>query len=83
VIPIRFYGPPRKEEEMSYKRNQRRKWQYREQPAWYVTVPEWGRVHRSRGRDVQITHHPLAGLKFRGAGTAAHLRKFREQGVTS
>jgi hypothetical protein len=59
---------------MSYKRDQRRKRQRREQP----TEPAWGRMHVKRGRDVQITYHPLAGLRLRSADTTAHLRKFRD-----
>lgn len=62
---------------MSYKRDQRRKWQRREQPPWYLTEPKWSAVTLTRGRDVQIAYHPLGGLRFHGADTAAHLRKLR------
>lgn len=64
---------------MSYKRNQRRKWQRREQPAWYATEPKWSALNAAR--NARIFYHPLAGLPLRGAGTAAHLRKFYAQGL--
>lgn len=58
---------------MSYKRDRRHKQQRHE----HRTEPKWSAVTLTRGRDVQIAYHPLGGLRFRGADTAAHLRKLR------